>query len=100
MRPAFFKFSILNSQFSIPSEPRRVLGVDALGDDVDELVEIEWLEDGVADGIVRNFVDAAFAGGGEDDDVGTIARISLHHLFDEFISVEPGHHEVEKDEIE
>jgi len=74
--------------------------VQAVRDDVDELVEVERLEDRIADGAGGDLVDAALAGGREDHDVRPVAGISFADLLDELVSVEPGHHEIEQDEIE
>src|SRR5712691_8200188 len=74
---------------------------EAVADDLDELVEIERLEDRVADRVLRDLVDAALSGGGADDDVRTlVGRIGLSDLLDELIAIHAGHHEVEEDEIE
>ena len=74
--------------------------VETISDDLDELVEIERLEDGIADGILRDFLDAALAGGCEDDDVRAMFREVVVDLFDEFVSIEAGHHQVEEDQVE
>jgi hypothetical protein len=77
-----------------------VLPPEAFADDLDEFVEVEWLEDRVADRFVRNLVDAALAGGGEHNDMRAAFWKVLPDLLDEFVAVEPRHHEVEKDEVE
>src|SRR5476651_2020583 len=69
-------------------------------DDLDELVEVERLQDRVAHGRGRDFVDAAFAGGGKDDDVRAMMRILLADLLDELVSIKTRHHEIEENEVE
>src|SRR5262249_47150255 len=77
--------------------PRRVRVVEAVADHLDELLEIERLEDGIADGVGRNLVDAALSRGGEDDDVR--APVGHHVLdpLDELVAVDARHHQVEED---
>src|SRR5687767_9766040 len=77
-----------------------VLAAEAFADDLDEFVEVEGLEDRIADRFVGDLVDAALAGGGEDDDMRAPFRKVLADLLDELVTVEAGHHEVEEDEVE
>ena len=70
-----------------------------LPDDPDERIEIERLEDRIAHRVGRDLIDAAFAGGGEDDDVRPMIAVVLPDLIDEFVPVQARHHEVEEDEI-
>ena len=93
---------ILHPSSSIPHpSPRsRMRIVQAIGDDLDELVEIERLEDGVADGVRRDLLYAPFPGRGEDDDVGAVLGVLVGDALDELVSVEAGHHEVEEDQVE
>src|SRR5688500_17084098 len=74
--------------------------VQTLPNDLDEFVEIERFEDGVADRVRRNLVDAALPGRREDDDVGTAGGEGAADLLDELIAVQAGHHEVEENEVE
>src|SRR6202171_4407562 len=78
---------------------RRCLA-EAVADHVDELFEIEGLENEVADGVGRNLVDAALAGSGEDDDVGTRVGVFSGDAVDELVAVDARHHEVEQDQVE
>src|SRR5689334_13250697 len=78
---------------------RRVRLRQTLADDPDERIEVERFEDRVADGVGWDLVDAAFAGGGEDDDVRAMIAVAFADLLDEFVTVEPRHHEVEEDQV-
>ena len=73
---------------------------ETIADDLDELVEIERFQDGIADGRGGDFVDAALAGGSENDDVRALLRIFFADLLDEFVSIEARHHEIEENEVE
>src|SRR6185436_6546008 len=72
--------------------------VETFGDDLDERVEVERLEDRVAHRVARDLVHAALAGGGEDDDVRAVAVLAAD-LLDELVPVQPRHHQVEEDQI-
>src|SRR5437764_15352027 len=74
--------------------------IEAVADHLDEPLQIERFEDRVADGIGGDLVDAAFAGGGEDDDVRTSGRVSFPDALDELVPVQARHHQVEEDEVE
>src|SRR2546430_14652292 len=78
---------------------RGVRLLQAFADHLDELLEVERLEDGVADGVGWDLVDAALAGGGEDDDVRAALREHVLDALDELVAVHPRHHEIEEDEI-
>src|SRR6185503_265767 len=87
------------SASSVRSNGRsRMAVIETVGDDLDERVEVEGLEDRIAHRVPRDFVHAAFAGGGEDDDVRALAMLPAD-LLDELVSVQPRHHQVEEDEI-
>jgi hypothetical protein len=79
---------------------RLVGAVQTLRDDLDERVQVEGLENRVADGRGRDLVDAALAGGGKYDNVRAISGVSFADLFDELVPVEARHHQVEKDEVD
>ena len=74
--------------------------IQAVPDDLDEGVQIERLEDRIADRVDRNLIHAPFSGGGEDDDVRSLPLIPLAYLLDELVPVETGHHQVEEDQVE
>src|SRR5215212_7649531 len=76
-----------------------MIAVETFGDDLDELVEIERLQDRGADRMARDLVHAAAAGGGEDHDVRPRV-VPLPHLVDELVAVEAGHHQIEEDQID
>src|SRR5437763_4558947 len=88
-------------QIAAASMPRKiscslVLAADAVADHLNKLLEIERFEDGVTYRVGRNLLHAAFSGGGEDDDVRTPVRHLLADLFDELVSIEARHHQVEQ----
>lgn len=72
--------------------------IDALGDHLDEALQIERFEDGVADSLRGNLFHAALSGGGEDDDVGPGLAESAEVL-QELVAVDPRHHQVEQDQV-
>jgi len=74
--------------------------VQTVAEDLDEAVEIEGLEDRVANGRGGDLVDAAAAGGGEDDDVRARVGILLADALDELVSVDARHHQVEQDHVD
>src|ERR1051325_5675036 len=79
---------------------RRVRLLKAVPDHLDELLEIERLEDGVAHRVGRDLVDAALAGGGEDDDVRAAVGQHVFDPLDELVAVHARHHQVEQNEVE
>src|ERR1041385_4235917 len=92
-------------QIAAVSMPRKispclVVVSDALADHLNKLLEIERLEDGVADGVGRDFLHAALARGGENDDVRAAIRQLLRDLLDELVAVETRHHQIEQNQIE
>jgi len=73
--------------------------IQTLANQLDELLQIEGLEDRRADRVGGDLVDAALAGGGENDDVRTLNRDGSDAL-DELVAVEAGHHQVEEHQID
>src|SRR5438445_5500482 len=74
--------------------------VQTVADHLDEFFEIERLQNRVANRVGGDFVDAALPGRGEYDDVGAAIPKILSDFVDELVPVDPGHHQVEKHEIE
>src|ERR1044071_825112 len=79
---------------------RRVRLFEAIADHLDELLEVERLEDRVAHRVRRGLVDAALAGGGEDDDVRPPVGKHVADALDELVAVHARHHQVEEDQVE
>src|SRR5260370_18645997 len=73
----------------------------ALADHLEEFLEIERLEDGIAYGVGWDFVHAALSGGCEHHDVGasSVGIIGLD-LVHEFVTVDLRHHQIEEDQID
>src|SRR6266571_8680800 len=79
---------------------RTVRAVEAIGDHLDEFLEIERLEDRVADGIRRDFFHSALPRRRKHDDVRPYVWIFIQDLLDEFVAVDLRHHQVEENEVE
>src|SRR4051812_40121430 len=82
-----------------PDAVNGVRSLQTLADHLDELLEIERFEDGVADRVRRDFLDAALPCRGEDDDVRSLLGVLLPDLDDELVAVHARHHEIEENQI-
>ena len=79
---------------------RPVHAIEAIRDHFDEPFQIERLENRIADRVRRDFLHAALSCRGKHDDVRPVHREFLRDRFDEFVSVDLRHHEIEENEIE
>src|SRR6266568_7576713 len=77
-----------------------VHAIETIRDHIDELLQIERLENRIADRVRRDFLHAALSRRGEDDDVRPVHWEFLRDRFDELVPVDLRHHEIEENEIE
>ena len=75
--------------------------VEAAADHLDERLQVERLEDGLADAVRRDLLDSALAGSSKDNDVREPAGLGcVVEPLEKVVAVDLRHHQIEQDEVE